>query len=353
MEGEALTWHQWMHSNQQLLTWPLFVQSLELRFAPSQYEDPRAALFKLCQTGTVKEYQTQFETLANRIIGLPAPFYLSCFVSGLKPEIRREVQAFQPMSLSHAISLAKLHEDKANDNQHINRHPLQTTLAGVSLSSRPLFRPTQPLPQPSTPQKTATPIKRLSPQELQARREKGLCYNCDDKYVQGHRCKRSFHILIANPEHASTSDDPLTHLLLENQTVFQPDNELTPDPVTDSAQISLHALMGHTIPQTLRVLSLLKNSLVVVLIDSGSTHNFIQDRVAKQLGLPTNQAQSFQVLVGNGEELKCDTICQQLDLLVGSHQFCVDLFVLPLSGADIVLGVQWLKTLGPVLTDYE
>jgi hypothetical protein len=288
MEGEALTWYQWMHSNQQLLTWPLFVQSLELRFAPSQYEDPRGALFKLCQTGTVKEYQTQFETLANRIIGLPAPFYLSCFVSGLKPEIRREVQAFQPMSLSHAISLAKLHEDKANDNQHINRRPLQTTLAGVSLSSRPPFRPTQP--QPSTPPKTATPIKRLSPQELQARREKGLCYNCDDKYVQGHRCKRSFHILIANPEHASTSDDPLTHLLLENQTVFQPDNELTPDPVTDSAQISLHALMGHTIPQTLRVLGLLKNSPVVVLIDSGSTHNFIQDRVAKQLGLPTHQA---------------------------------------------------------------
>jgi hypothetical protein len=27
--------------------------------------------------------------------------------------------------------------------------------------------------------------------------------------------------------------------------------------------------------------------------------------------------------------------------------------LLPLSGAELVLGVQWLKTLGPVLTDYE
>jgi len=93
----------------------MFIQSLELRFAPSQYEDPRGALFKLCQTCYVKEYQTEFETLANRIIGLPAQFYLSCFVSGLKPAIRREVQVFQLMSLSHAISLAKLQEDKAND----------------------------------------------------------------------------------------------------------------------------------------------------------------------------------------------------------------------------------------------
>jgi hypothetical protein len=75
MEGEALTWYQWMHSNQQLLTWAMFVQALEMRFAPSQYEDPRGALFKLCQTGSVKEYQTAFEALANRIVGLPAPFY--------------------------------------------------------------------------------------------------------------------------------------------------------------------------------------------------------------------------------------------------------------------------------------
>ena len=92
---------------------------------------------------------------------------------------------------------------------------------------------------------------------------------------------------------------------------------------------------------------------MVILIDSSSTHNFIQDRIAKQLNLPLHQSQSFQVLVGNGEELSCDSICHQMDLSVGSHNFCVDLFVLPLSGADIVLGVQWLKILGPVLTDFE
>lgn len=100
MEGEALTWFQWMHANHQIQSWPMFIQALENRFAPTQYEDPRGALFKLCQTTTVKEYQTQFETLGNRIIGLPPPFYLSCFVSGLRPEIRREVQAFQPISLA-------------------------------------------------------------------------------------------------------------------------------------------------------------------------------------------------------------------------------------------------------------
>jgi len=97
-----------MHANNQLTSWASFIHALEIKFAPSHYEDPKGALFKLCQTTTVREYQTQFESLANRIVGLPPPFYLSCFISGLKPEIRKEVQAFQPISLSQAISLAKL-----------------------------------------------------------------------------------------------------------------------------------------------------------------------------------------------------------------------------------------------------
>jgi hypothetical protein len=115
MEGEALTWFQWLHQNGQLMNWPTFLHALEIRFAPSQYEDPKGALFKLTQTTTVKEYQAKFESLANRIVGLPPACYLSCFVSGLKPAIRREVLSFQPATLTQAIGLAKLQEEKLLD----------------------------------------------------------------------------------------------------------------------------------------------------------------------------------------------------------------------------------------------
>ncbi|KAL0297738.1 UNVERIFIED_CONTAM: hypothetical protein Sradi_6825900 [Sesamum radiatum] len=33
------------------------------------------------------------------------------------------------------------------------------------------------------------PIKHLSPLEMHARRVKGLCFNCDERFVPGHRCK--------------------------------------------------------------------------------------------------------------------------------------------------------------------
>ena len=43
-------------------------------------------------------------------------------------------------------------------------------------------------PIPAAP--TTTPIKHLSKAEMRARREKGLCYNCDEKFTREHRCAK-------------------------------------------------------------------------------------------------------------------------------------------------------------------
>lgn len=58
-------------------------------------------------------------------------------------------------------------------------------------------------------------------------------------------------------------------------------------------------------------------------------------------------------MVGNGHHLECTTICEVVPISILNIKFLVDLYVLPIAGANIVLGVQWLKTLGPILTDYN
>ncbi|MCI64219.1 hypothetical protein A2U01_0085477, partial [Trifolium medium] len=63
--------------------------------------------------------------------------------------------------------------------------------------------------------------------ELQERRNKGLCFNCDDKYHPGHRCsKRQFLLLLAD-------DDPAPTELLANQELLDPGP--VGDVVVDSA----------------------------------------------------------------------------------------------------------------------
>lgn len=177
------------------LSWSSFLQALELRLAPSLYDDPRDALFKLSQLGTVSAYLVEFESLANRIVGLPTPFLLSCFISGLLPEIRHEVLALQPLSLVQAVALAYLQEDKLFD---------------VRRSSCP--KPPPHIPQPITtpPPATASPpllsppskttYKRLTQAEMVSRCERGLCYNCDERYGPNHHCRAKFFLLVSSEE---------------------------------------------------------------------------------------------------------------------------------------------------------
>lgn len=76
------------------------LQSLKSRFGYSPFHDPQSAHFKLTQQTSASDYRTQFESLSNRIIGLPANTFLSCCISGPKLHIRREVHALQPMNFA-------------------------------------------------------------------------------------------------------------------------------------------------------------------------------------------------------------------------------------------------------------
>lgn len=67
--------------------------------------------------------------------------------------------------------------------------------------------------------------------------------------------------------------------------------------------VSLYALEGTANPKTLRIPGRIGKSSAHVFIDGGRTHNFLQEHVAKFLGLPTTSSQPFSVLVGNGASL--------------------------------------------------
>lgn len=223
LDGAALAWYQWMYRNSQIHSWTQFLQALETRFASTAYDDPRGKLFKLTQTSSVAIYLSEFEALANRIVGLPAPFLLSCFVSGLKPDIRREALALQPSSLSQAADLARLNEEKIQDLLCHNRPlPFQPwTPPAVSRTFTPpprslhepmLVRSLPPLlPAPPTNPR----FKQLSEAAMAEHREKGPCFHCVQKWSRNHKCKGRFLLLVAEEDDDSAvtgadlpTDDP-------------------------------------------------------------------------------------------------------------------------------------------------
>ena len=77
--------------------------------------------------------------------------------------------------MMEALRLAKFTEDKIQAQQRSKSSFVPFRNMG---SQRP------PIPLASR----SPPIKHLSKTEMQARREKGLCYNCDEKFNRVHRC---------------------------------------------------------------------------------------------------------------------------------------------------------------------
>lgn len=57
--------------------------------------------------------------------------------------------------------------------------------------------------------------------------------------------------------------------------------------------------------------------------------------------------------MGNGDKLHCQGSCRDVLFKLQNREFSTSFFVLPIQGADVVLGVQWLETLGPVLADFK
>ena len=117
--------------------------------------------------------------------------------------------------------------------------------------------------------------------------------------------------------------------------------------------LSLQAFEGSPSIATIHFMGLILGSTIQVLLDGGSSDNFIQPRLALHLKLPLEPAHNLKVMVGNGTFLQAEGLIHQVPLLIQSHLLTLSAYVLPISGANIILGASWLSTLGPHIADYQ
>eukprot|EP00253_Pinus_taeda_P003142 PITA_03142 len=190
-------------------------------------------------------------------------------------------------------------------------------------------------------------VQKVSPAEMAERRKQGLCYYCDEIYSPGHKCKEPKFFQIDATDYSSTEEDPP----LEEHEPLEEDNQQ--DNVSDEPVISLHALAGISSPQTLKIRRFIKHRPVVVLIDSGSTHNFIHQKVAETVHCFVRAVSNFQVQITDGGTMKCEGRCENFKLQMGDYQLKTHMFAINMGGCDIVLGADWLCTLGPITMDFQ
>ncbi|KAK3146343.1 hypothetical protein QOZ80_3BG0264910 [Eleusine coracana subsp. coracana] len=188
--------------------------------------------------------------------------------------------------------------------------------------------PPPPGVQPSTVTVAGRSIRRLTPAEIDERRRKDQCFNCDEKWERGHNkvCKRLFHLeLVDNAEPAEMEDEP---------------------------HISVYAITGVSIGETMQMVTHMGSAMLTALLDSGSTHNFVSEAAATAAGLTYTTRPGLHVMVANGERIPCSGVLHNVAFSINDAPFRADFYILPLGGYDVVLGTKWLATLGPILWDF-
>jgi len=198
---------------------------------------------------------------------------------GLQPPLSLDVEIHNPQTLALAMSLARKLEmrDQCVAASTPPPVPSRASSRGILLSPPArLALPQPPAAAPPPPQPPAVtapanvdgrPVKRLSQAEMEERRRLGLCFNCNEKFGRGHNrvCQCIFLVDLAEAD-----DD---------------DEDVTAAAETTEPLISLHAIAGVRMSETMQVPLQLGTTSFLALLDSGSTHNFILEEAARGCNL--------------------------------------------------------------------
>ncbi|GKA81036.1 gag-pol polyprotein [Tanacetum coccineum] len=315
------------------------------------YDDPIVELKNLKQTGSVQTYQEAFEALLNRV-DLPELVAVSMFMGGLKPEVGTPMRMFQATTLSETYGLARMQEATNTILKPRYNTPLLPT-PKQSITTYASKAVTTPVKSNSVGQSSGYVTRngvhkpyRLTQRELEDKRAKGQCFYCDQKYAPGHKCSGQLHSIEV------IAEGDLDNYIDGNDETYE---DCVGDMVgvTDNPQITLNALSGLNSYQTMRVRGRVGKQMVHILVDCGSTHNFLDIHTAKKLGCRLDNTTPMQVSVANGQRMMSTSICQDFKWSFQNEVFTSDVMLLPLGGCVMVLGIQWLDTLEDMQCNFK
>ena len=267
---------------------------------------------------------------------------------------------FEPKSLKQAYILARLHDNtlthrlySSNPNKQ-TYHP--TTYAYQNKTSTPLsynkslpgppnnsykvlhasILPTLPPYNPNNVKSTTRPFRNS---DLDERRAKGFVFWCDEKFIPKHRCqnKKLYSLCVVKEDGEGSEENGVTKL----------------DHDTYNPHISLNALKGMIGLNTLRVIDRVEKQPFFILVDFGSTHNFISNQMTDMLRCKTTSIKALTVQVVDGGTMTCTSVCNNFQWSIHRVNFTTDVFTLDLKNCDMILGIQWLAKLKTIICNYE
>nr|XP_045084693.1 uncharacterized protein LOC123494100 [Aegilops tauschii subsp. strangulata] len=341
LQGNAAHWYQACKHTNACADWPRFGKAILREFDLNMHRNCLRELLLLKQDESVQQYRTSLNQLVYQVrlydADISETMLVTQFVLVLKEEIRAAVEIQLPQSVVHAAECALVQEAvlewQKMQAPKFQKQPSQNKVIALRQenSSRPQF--------------AAGDLWRAK-QLKEFRRANGQCYSCGDKYNQGHVCANKPPLQLKALE-AQEIDGKLSDEALNAISAEEAVEEV-------AAYLSVNAISGSANSKTIRLRALVENKVMLLLVDSGSSHTFIDRQLAEKLKhKATVLDKSLQVKVVNGDQLQCETELSGLQWWISGHTFTSDMEVIDLGGYDAILGMDWLAQWGAMVCHWE
>jgi hypothetical protein len=184
-------------------------------------------------------------------------------------------------------------------------------------------------------------------------RRKQLCFTCKEPWNPSHKCMghgQVHYIEVTSDNEEEEDYDQLQNM--EAETTETVEEEVTGLDSTAEGKAILASISGVPKFNAFRMRGVFQGHKVSVLIDGGASHNFIDSTLLRRRHIPTMEFEGFKVEVAGGSTMPCDRYIPGMKLTLGRHELIQDVYVMDLLDTNIILGVQWLSTLGPVIAQF-
>ncbi|XP_050906359.1 uncharacterized protein LOC127120018 [Lathyrus oleraceus] len=377
MEGPTIHFFNSVLEENPDLTWEELKVELLERYAGLGEGDVYEQLTEIRQKGTVEDYIQELECLTTQIPRLPDKQYLGYFLHGLKDEIRGGVRSFVamgPLTRSKLFHVTRAVEREMNTGSGWNRCPKiggsnrvnpgrqggtdwvfvkggQNSGNHNGVGPRGVSGPTRESKHDSADWRKGGPREKgfthLSYQELMDRKKKGLCYKCGGPFHPLHQCpEKQLRVMIVDEEEGGDVDGNLLAV------------EVDESEEENGGEMSIMSLFEleksqHYKVQTLKLRATINGVPVVVLVDSGATHNFIARSMVQKLGWQVETTPDFRIKLGDGFQTITRGKCNQVLFKTGEVTCEIKAYLFDLDGVDVVVGMSWLKSLGDMIVNWK
>ena len=180
---------------------------------------------------------------------------------------------------------------------------------------------------------------RLTDAEFQARKDKGLCFHCDERFASGHKCRKQLNILLVHDEEIGEADH-------SDQDWAPVDFDSTKVNGIYAASLSCNSVHGLSKRSTMKLQGKIRERDVVILIDPGATHNFICEKLAAELSLPLTPMPPYRIVLGDGPVTVGKGKYSEVAVITQGIMIIDEFLPLALTSIHVIMGKQWLDTIG-------